>query len=76
MLPAGWFAGDLPECVVVPWDEPMPAAELPARMAALFAGDAAGFIDWLTARLPAAAHPFDRLIHTADLEALTELERD
>lgn len=69
-LPTGWFAGSLPELARVPWGtEPRPA-ETSARLAALFAGDATGFSEWLLAQVPADTHAFDRLALAADLEAL------
>ena len=70
-MPAGWFAGSLPECVVVPWGVEPPPADISASLAALFAGDATGFVEWLTARTPPDAHAFDRAALAADLESLT-----
>ncbi len=71
-MPAGWFDGSLPECVVVPWGtEPQPV-DLSARLTALFAGETAGFVEWLTTSTPPDAHSFDRLALTADLELLAD----
>ena len=71
-MPVGWFAGSLPQQVLIPWaTEPQPV-EVSARLTAFFAGETAGFVEWLTARVPAETHPFDRLALTADLELLAD----
>ena len=74
-MPAGWFAGRLPECAALPWsDGPQPDV-IADRLRALLAGGSDEFAGWVLASVPSDLHPFELNALTADLETLAESVR-
>jgi predicted GIY-YIG superfamily endonuclease len=73
-MPEGWFAGRLPQDIIIPTPADSPALldESAAHLAALFAGEPDRFADWIRARTNAQSHPFAVSSREADLEALIE----
>lgn len=63
------LAAHLLETVLLPWGS-TPDPELSARLRTLLAGDAAPFVAWIQATIPAESPAFDRMAVAADLEAL------
>jgi predicted GIY-YIG superfamily endonuclease len=69
-MPAGWYAGHLPELVSIPWGgNPEPATR--ERLRALFADEPAEFLEWMRRMISADAPAIDRLAVAANLESLT-----
>lgn len=71
-LPEGWFRGRFEgQCVVLGGAEAKPGlAEAADLLAELFAGELAGFAEWIRLRTAAWTQPFDLAVREADLEAL------
>jgi predicted GIY-YIG superfamily endonuclease len=73
-MPQGWFRGQLAETTTIArlgtaaadFDESV------ARLAALFAGRAIVFTDWVRERTLTLSHPFELAVREADLETVTE----
>ena len=68
-MPAGWFAGQLPDTVLLPWGS-APEPETTGRLRSLFAGGPAAFVDWMNAAITAESPAFDRMVVAEDIEAL------
>lgn len=69
-MPAGWYAGRLPESVSLPWGK-APEPSTTERLRALFADEPAAFVEWMQRSIPADAPAIDQLAVATDLEALT-----
>jgi predicted GIY-YIG superfamily endonuclease len=71
-LPEGWFRGQLESpCLIQAGADSKPSlAEAADLLAGLFAGQVAGFAEWVRRRTGAWTHSFDLALREADLEAL------
>jgi hypothetical protein len=68
-MPTGWFAGQLPATVLLPWGS-APEPETTGRLRSLLAGEPSAFVDWINAAIPARSPAFDRMVVAEDIEAL------
>ncbi len=74
-LPAGWFHDRRPQAASIPRCRAAPELfqEAQARLSALLGGHPAEFAEWIRARTPQAAQPFELAVREADLETVCQL---